>query len=237
MKAWLIPADAFDAGPGNRVVVMLNEAFGRLGATNEEIRKEMLRIPSALVPNARTIEALNKALIAKGIAAYTSNALYILNWRGSGIKDRDYIVATWSSDTGVKQGTGRGRVHVNDMIPKERHRMIIHLARRLKTYPDLQAYLISGSSLEPDGSRTIFTIRNSAALKIYGPGSGDSLPSGPTYIDLGVRGLEILHKRLIEMGISHGYKDDVFYQINWDTNAFGRETIITLGTQLEEKPE
>ncbi len=43
-------------------------------------------------------------------------------------------------------------INVGDVIPVARQEIIIDLSDRLKRHPQIQAYLLSGSHLEPDGS-------------------------------------------------------------------------------------
>jgi hypothetical protein len=103
-------------------------------------------------------------------------------------------------------------VNVKDVIPPERRTIII--ADRLEKHPGTHAYLVVGSAVKPDGSRNIVTILNSAARQIY----GDSpMWRRQVYLEVSPPGIGALNKMLINnIGIAEGYRDDVFYQLNWD---------------------
>lgn len=124
-------------------------------------------------------------------------------------------------------------ININDVIPRERQMILVDLADRLEKRPGIQAYLIAGSKLEEDGSRIIITIRNFASAKVYDKGAMYSPPPhGHAYLELGRRGLEDFHNIFLEKGIPGGYQPDVFYQLNWDIDLYGRDVIISLGNQI-----
>ena len=96
MKACLIPGKLFpcnDIVP-NRIVIVLNEGLGRLYAVNEDIKK----IPHVFEPNENGLRELSGILASHGFGAYSPNSLYILNWQGTNIKNRDYILATYATE-------------------------------------------------------------------------------------------------------------------------------------------
>jgi hypothetical protein len=141
-------------------------------------------------------------------------------------------------------------VNAKDVIPPYRRKIIIDLADRLTKHPDTHAYLIVGSVVEADGSRNILTIMNSAARQVYRdsrPLYGDShIWPRQVYLEVSPPGIAALSKMLINnAGIAEGYRDDVFYQLNWDfhlsplgndINVLDRNAIIDIGTKLRPMP-
>ena len=47
------------------------------------------------------------------------------------------------------------------------------------------------------------------------------------------RGIEAVNKLLIEDGFAEGYRDEVFYQMNWDIGVRSRNEIILFGNELK----
>ena len=138
--------------------------------------------------------------------------------------------ATYVSEETVIHASSHSAIHINDIIPRKRQKIIVELAKKLKRFPNMQAYLIAGSKIEPDGSRMIMTVSNSASRKI---GIGMNPSNGQAIIEFGYEGIRILRKTFLEKGIPGGYQDNVFYQLNWDIDILGRDTIISLGNSIQ----
>jgi len=144
------------------------------------------------------------------------------------------IIARYAPNIPNQPGECDSRININDVIPRERQMILVDLADRLEKRPGIQAYLIAGSKLEEDGSRVVITIRNFASAKVYDKGAMYSLPPyRHAFLEVGFQGLEDIHNIFLEKGIPGGYQPDVFYQLNWDIDLYGRDIIISLGKQIQ----